>query len=73
MLLTINNSIANFNYRSASSAETGSDASAQPERSLTSHRNMKQTALPLPATGDPTGPKACPREEQPRRRIEAKR
>ena len=35
-----------------------------------SQRNNQQTALPLPATGDQTGSKACPREEHPRRLIQ---
>lgn len=28
-------------------------------------RNNQQTALPLPATGDQTAPKGCPRQGQP--------
>jgi hypothetical protein len=35
-----------------------------------SQRNRQQTALPLPATGEQTGPKACPRQEQPGRLLD---
>jgi hypothetical protein len=35
-----------------------------------SQRNKQQTALPLPATGEQTGPKACQRQEQPVRLID---
>jgi hypothetical protein len=33
-------------------------------------RNKKQTALPLPATGEQTGPKACQRQDQPGRMFD---
>ena len=33
-------------------------------------RNKQQTALPLPATGEQTGPKACQRQEQPGRLLD---
>ena len=35
-----------------------------------SQRNKQQTALPLPATGEQTGPKACQRQEQPGRLLD---
>jgi hypothetical protein len=35
-----------------------------------SQRNKQQTALPLPATGEQTGPKACLRQEQPGRLLD---
>jgi len=33
-------------------------------------RNKQQTALPLPVTGEQTGPKACPRQEKPERLLD---
>jgi hypothetical protein len=44
---------------------TGPAAKAAPL--FNSQRNKQQTALPLPATGEQTGPKACQRQEQPGR------
>jgi hypothetical protein len=35
-----------------------------------SQRNKQQTALPLPATGEQTGTKACQRQEQPGRLLD---
>ncbi|WP_146206201.1 hypothetical protein [Pseudomonas sp. OV226] len=35
-----------------------------------SQRNKQQTALPLPATGEQTGPKACQRQDNPVRLID---
>jgi hypothetical protein len=47
---------------------TGPAAKAAPL--FNSQRNKQQTALPLPATGEQTGPKACQRQEHPGRLID---
>jgi hypothetical protein len=43
---------------------------AKSEPLFNSQRNKQQTALPLPATGEQTGPKACQRQEQPGRLLD---
>ncbi|CAI8808074.1 hypothetical protein EMIT0324P_11090 [Pseudomonas chlororaphis] len=43
--------------------DTGPAAKAAPL--FNNPRNKQQTALPLPATGDQTAPKGCPRQGEP--------
>jgi hypothetical protein len=52
-------------------AATNRSEGVQPAPPLfNSQRNKQQTALPLPATGEQTGPKACQRQEQPGRLLD---
>jgi len=58
--------MVNYIYRSNTVTANGFKATPL----FNSQRNKQQTALPLPATGEQTGPKACPRQEQPGRLLD---
>jgi hypothetical protein len=49
--------------------QEGARASTDPPL-FNSQCNKQQTALPLPATGEQTGPKACQRQQQPGRLLD---
>ncbi|MEO8645659.1 hypothetical protein, partial [Pseudomonas sp.] len=70
LVLTDNNTIG-IVHSIATGTQSGTSREGPRDPPLfNSKRNNQQTALPLPATGEQTGPKACQRQEQPGRLLD---